>query len=375
MKKKFTVVSLILITFLLCGWGAVGHKIINTNTVLSFPSAMSEFASWSSVLARHASDADNRKSSDPTEAPKHYIDIEDYPEFGSTGRIIQDYDSVAAKYGTSRVIDIGTLPWAIINTFDSLKAQFKRKDWSMAQLTAADLGHYVADSHMPLHITYNYNGQLSGQSGIHSRYESTMIGRFQNDIQYSGDTAAYVSDVPGFVFSYIYGNHTYVDSVLNADKAAALFAGNTNSDAYYQKLWDLTGNFTIRLFKNASYRLACLIYTAWVNAGSPSMSVSLLNGANGVPEDFNLYQNYPNPFNPSTVIMYNLPQSGTVKIEVYDITGKKLSTLINQFESAGEHSVSLNINNIRNGDFSSGIYFYKITAGRYSSIKKMVLLK
>ncbi len=375
MKKKFTVISFILISFFFSGWGKVGHNIINTNTVLCFPPELNEFVSWSSVLAQHASDADYRKSDDPAESPKHYIDIEDYPEFNSTGRIIQDYDSVTAKYGSSRVIGIGILPWAIINTFDSLKAQFKRRDWSKAQLTAADLGHYIADSHMPLHITKNYNGQLSGQYGIHSRYETSMIGKYQNLIQYSGNTAVYVSNVSGFVFSYIYGNYSYVDSVLNSDKAAASFAGNTSSDAYYQKLWELTGGFTIHLFSEASYRLACLIYTAWVDAGSPSMSVSSLNDVKGSPKDFVLYQNYPNPFNPSTVIKYRLPESGRVKLEVYNITGFKICTLLNEFQSTGEHSVTFDINNYPNRFLSSGVYFYRITAGKYLSTQKMELLK
>ncbi len=126
-------------------------------------------------LGDHASDADYRKSSDPSESPKHYIDIDSYQSFIDSGHIIQDYDSIVSVYGLSKVIDIGILPWAIINTTDSLQAAFEKEDYNKAVLIAADLGHYVGDAHMPLHITKNYNGQYTNQYGVHSRYETDMI--------------------------------------------------------------------------------------------------------------------------------------------------------------------------------------------------------
>ena len=267
LKKKLLLPFIIILTLILCGWGQTGHNIINKNAVLSFPPQMNEFLSWSDQLALHASDADNRKSADPTEAPKHYIDIDSYPEFVSTGRISQDYDSVVTAHGESFVIGEGILPWAIITTYDTLEKCFERRDWNKAVLVAADLGHYVADSHQPLHITKNYN-----PGGLHSRYETGMIDRYQAQIVYSGDSVQFVQNIPDFVFSTIYSNYIYVDSVINADVKAKAVNSDTRSDAYYQALWNITGSFTVKLFKSASYKLACLIYTAWVNAGSPLIS-------------------------------------------------------------------------------------------------------
>ena len=77
------------------------------------------------------------------------------------------------------VIDQGVLPWATQITYDSLVNCFTRFDWAKAVLFASDLGHYVGDAHNPLHITRNYNGQYSGNYGVHSRYESGMINAFQ----------------------------------------------------------------------------------------------------------------------------------------------------------------------------------------------------
>lgn len=263
LKKFYLKLFIPAIIFIFLGWGSIGHRIINRNITPSLPSIMS-FLNWTDSLAAHASDADNRKGSDPNEAPKHFIDIDNYPSFVNNGRIIQDYDSIVAVFGNTFVIDQGILPWAIITAYDSVKANFQRNDYHRAMLFAADLGHYVADSHMPLHITKNYNGQLTGQTGVHSRYETNLISTYQNQITYSYDSAVYVDNVEEYVFNFLYGNYNYVDSVLYADSVAKAFAGSYNT-TYYTKLWELSKNYTINLYKNASYRLACLIYTAYLD--------------------------------------------------------------------------------------------------------------
>src|SRR5690606_19838215 len=85
---------------------------------------------------------------------------------------------------------------------------------------------------------------------------------------------------------------------------------------------------------------------------------------------FELYQNYPNPFNPSTKIKYSLNESSNVSIKVYDVLGNELAVLVNDFKPAGAYEVNFNGENL-----SSGIYYYTITAGNFTSTKKMMLLK
>ncbi|MCL5029784.1 MAG: T9SS type A sorting domain-containing protein [Bacteroidetes bacterium] len=376
--SKLRTSALILISLLFIGWGSTGHKIVNQNAVLFFPPQMNEFLVWSSTLAQHASDADNRKNSDPTESPKHFIDIDYYPEFISTGRISQSYDSVVAAHGLTFVTNEGTLPWAIIAAYDTLKNCFARRDFNRAVLIAADLGHYVADSHQPLHITKNYN-----PGGLHSRYESNMIDTYQSQVHCSGGGVQYIPNVSNFVFNFIYFNYSYVDSLIIADNAAKAVNSDTKSVAYYQKLWDLTGNFTIALLDSASGRLASLIYTAWTNAGSPLPSTTEVTEIKNAINTFELYQNYPNPFNPSTTIKYtilstNSPLHGgaggrLVTLKVYDILGGEVTTLVNEVQSPGNYSVQFG-NNLNKG-LTSGVYFYKLSAGNYIQIKKMILLK
>ena len=89
-----------------------------------------------------------------------------------------------------------------------------------------------------------------------------------------------------------------------------------------------------------------------------------------VPEKYLLYQNYPNPFNPSTKIRFELPKPETVKIEIFDILGRKVKTLLDKQMPAGVHEVDFIAS-----DLSSGMYFYKLKTESYSITKKMILLR
>ena len=89
-----------------------------------------------------------------------------------------------------------------------------------------------------------------------------------------------------------------------------------------------------------------------------------------IPKDYNLSQNYPNPFNPVTNINFALPFDGKVTITIYDITGREVKTLVNDFQPAGYHTLQFDASS-----FASGVYFYRILAGDFSAIKKMLLIK
>ena len=93
------------------------------------------------------------------------------------------------------------------------------------------------------------------------------------------------------------------------------------------------------------------------------------------PKEFVLYQNYPNPFNPNTVISYQLPVSSNVTLKVYDILGNEVTTLVNGEKQPGVYEVEFNSHSGEVRNLTSGVYFYQLKAGSFSSIKKMVLLK
>lgn len=89
-----------------------------------------------------------------------------------------------------------------------------------------------------------------------------------------------------------------------------------------------------------------------------------------LPENFKLYQNYPNPFNPSTTLKYYLPNDSRIKIELYDLRGRKISELADGYKSLGYHYINLNSNSL-----TSGVYFYKLTSDNFTTVRKMVVVK
>jgi TctA family transporter len=90
----------------------------------------------------------------------------------------------------------------------------------------------------------------------------------------------------------------------------------------------------------------------------------------GVPLTYGLDQNYPNPFNPSTTINYSIPVSGRVTLRIFNVLGQEVGTLLNSDQNAGKYQLTFDASR-----YSSGVYFYRIEAGTFSAVKKMMLLK
>ncbi len=366
-KKIILGLTLISGVILFASWGYEGHRKISTPSVSYLPLGMDFLkATWTTFIRDHASDADYRKDTDPTEAPKHYIDIDNYQEFNLTGKIPMSWDSVNLLHGNAFVMDNGILPWATRTAFDSVKACFERKNWDKAALYAADLGHYVADGHMPLHITKNYNGQFTGQTGVHSRYETKMINAYVSQIIYSSDTAQVIQDVTGYIFTYLYHNYIYVDSVLYADHQAFVIAGSTTAPGFLPALWDSAQSFTVPLFRNASLALANLIYTAWVQAGSP-------NPTSAINEPFSsiLKEIYPNPCRDSAVIPFEITNpDAMVTLQLIDEKGNLLQTLVNEKMTRGEHQYIWHTNGR-----SQGLYYLVLSSEGLFSVQKVIHVK
>jgi len=125
-----------------------------------------------------------------------------------------------------------------------------------------------------------------------------------------------------------------------------------------------TGNVQIQLgsLSNPDVRTT-------INETATTVLTAVKNDSKPV-RNFELKQNFPNPFNPSTNISYTVPQRSHVSLKVYNITGKEIATLVNSEKEPGNYNINFN-----GSKLSSGIYFYEITAGSYSSVRKMILLK
>jgi hypothetical protein len=357
------------------GWGSTGHKFVNYNAVVHLPPSMTPIAAQQTFLRDHASDADYRKSSDTAEAPKHFIDLELYPDFS---HLTPDLGSLIATYGWVTVKEIGILPWATVRAMDSLTAQLRRRDWTKSYQTAADLGHYVADGHQPLHCTVNYDGASTGNGGIHSRYETGMINQAQ--LVAVRDSARYVADRYAFILAYLVRANLLVDSIMQGDnfaKAASGWNGSGQAPAsYYSALWQYCQGFTQHLLQEATVSLASLWYTAWVDAGLGVTSVAEAS----VPAGIELMQNYPNPFNGRSEIGFEIPRGPEVgaggdttphvRLRVFDLLGREVSVLVDEPKAPGFYSVSWNA-----GGLPSGVYFSSLEAGGQRLTRRMALVR
>ncbi|MFA6400602.1 MAG: T9SS type A sorting domain-containing protein [Salinivirgaceae bacterium] len=358
---------LIVLSFLLISWGSTGHYNITQKAALSFNQEMQPFTAWLPYMADHSADADDRKSWDPNEGIRHYIDIDNYPEFVSSGAIAQSLTDLIAQHGQSVVYDNGTLPWTTLHTYDSLVKYLRLENWEKAKYYAADLTHYVADGHMPLHITKNYNGQYTGNTGIHSRYESTMINYRIGQISYTGESIAPIANVSDYVFNYMYAHYKYVDSILLADTYAQSVTGSTSSNAYKDTLWAKSQYFTPILFKNASHALAELMYNAWLEAGKPSLTG---NSANQKVMNSTELLIGPNPFKGATSISFTLNQDTDVKLQVMDLTGKQLAVIANGTLSPNSYTLNWDA-----GNLPAGVYLVELKTPESRQVKKLVLMQ
>ncbi len=250
-------------------WGWLAHRWVNQQAFAHLPAEMTGFERWAKVVAAHGSDADYRKAWDPLESPRHWIDIDNFPEFYQ-GHLSHNLDSLKARHGQHMdVYGNGVVPWIIAGVTETLSVAMAAGDWGEAVLLAADLGHYVADCHQPLHTTRNYDGQLTGNKGIHLRYEIDMIRRNPDRLKADPARAVYVEEPLEHIFGTIRRTWSFVDSIMSAD-CQARKKDPVYGDDYYQVLWEKTGRFTTKQLSRASRILADLWYTAWIDAGRPA---------------------------------------------------------------------------------------------------------
>jgi Secretion system C-terminal sorting domain len=333
------------------GWGRTGHQIINGAFEQYLPASLKHVSDRSSYYVLHASDADNRKgSSNPSEAPRHFIDIDAYPEYAS-GTLTHNYDSLVAEYGLSAVTQNGTLPWAISSAYNSLVVNLESGQLERADSIIADLGHYVGDAYQPLHCTENYDGKLTGNKGIHSRFESGLLDDYQANISFSPFEVSRIdTSALEFAFRIIGKSNALVSTILAADTYAKSVDSQFGS-AYYAAMWQALDTLMNEQIDGAAQALASLVYSAWLDAGSPNLTTSLRTT---VPTLYHVSQVYPNPFNPTTRLNVTLPPSSgpsSAVVSVYSPEGRLVRSE-RRAVYTGTNVFTLDLSSC-----SSGVYF------------------
>jgi hypothetical protein len=255
--------------------------------VFTLPQSMNTFfLNHIHHLEEKAVDADKRRYTDENEAPKHYIDIDYYSIDSPFVVMPKHWNDAVIKFTEDTLLEYGILPWHIKNQYDVLVKAFKNHQIDKVIRYSSDIGHYIADAHVPLHTTLNYNGQLTNQEGIHAFWESRLPELFAENYNYILPKVIYIEDVLSFTWSIIENSHQAKDSVLllesqlnlsfDSDKKYSIEEkGLSNAKVYsveYSEAYHkMLNNMVERQMRLSIYHLGCIWYSAWVDAGQPDI--------------------------------------------------------------------------------------------------------
>jgi hypothetical protein len=252
------------------GWGPAAHRLVNNWAVGTLPQPMRPFfEARRTFLIDHANDPDDWIKRDPYERSRHYIYLDKYGLFPYI-ELPYTYKAAVEKYSGRRISRNGTLPWRIGEYSLKLTNALRAQDWDEAQLDAAVLAHYVADAHDPLNTTQNFDGQLTAQTGLGSRFDSSMVDRYTNFFMFHPEDAGKVDDPTTYAFTMCLEANTWVDRILWADWRSRSGLSDY-TDEYFDRFYTQIGSTAIQELNAGAHDAGSYWYSAWLNAGQPAL--------------------------------------------------------------------------------------------------------
>jgi hypothetical protein len=266
-------------------WGFTAHKAIADRFIALLPEALRPlFEKHRAFIIERSVDPDMwRNAGFESEPPNHFLDM-DHKAFGPYPfeGLPREYDAAVQKFGREFVHEQGLLPWRVQEFYGKLQRAFEglgRENPSPYLLTdivyfSAITAHYISDGHVPLHAVVNYDGQLTNQHGLHSRWESELFERNQAAVKVAPAAVSPVMKPRDFVFEVLLASNKLAAGVLEADAAAA--AGREEYDNEYFAEFSRRQLPTLeRRFNESIAAVAATIAGAWEQAGRPAVPVEL----------------------------------------------------------------------------------------------------
>jgi hypothetical protein len=260
-------------------WGFYGHRKINYYAVFLLPPEMMQlYKPQIDFISEHAVDPDMRRYAIAEEGPRHYIDIDRYGSYPYND-LPRKWNDAVAKFSEDTLMQYGIVPWWVQTMLFKQQARILK--------LSAEIGHYIADAHVPLHANSNHNGQFTDQRGIHGFWESRipeLLAEKEWDL-FIGKSD-YIKNPAEFIWQRVLESAKAADSVLLFEKelsktfpADQKFSfeerngvtirqySSAFSTAYDKKL----NGMIERRMRQSIYAIASFWYTAWVNAGQPDL--------------------------------------------------------------------------------------------------------
>jgi Zinc dependent phospholipase C len=315
MKRYISILFFFSISFSAYCWGFYGHKKINYHAVFLLPPEMLQlFKPNINFLSEHSVDPDMRRYAIAEEGPRHYIDIDRYGENPFTA-LPRKWNDAVAKFTEDTLISHGIVPWWVQTMLYKLTDAFKEKHQAKILKLSAEIGHYIADAHVPLHASSNHNGQFTDQRGIHGFWESRvpeLLAEKEWDL-FIGK-AEYIKNPGEFIWRRVLESSLAADSVLKFEKelsknfpADQKFSFEERNgitirqySSAFTKAYDAKLNGMVeRRFRQSIYAIASFWYTAWVNAGQPDLK--LLSNKELSAEDLKEFESLNNAWKNSSI--------------------------------------------------------------------------
>jgi hypothetical protein len=261
-------------------WGFPGHRLVNGEAARTLPPPLRAlFVGNEAWLREHSIDPDlwvigGREG----ELPNHFMDLDAFGTYPFADIPPLEADHLV-RFGVG-ASERGRVPWRVAEVYRDLVAAFAASDEARVLERAAVLGHYVGDSHVPLHAVLNYDGQLSDQKGVHSRWESELVARFERQIEgrVEPGAAVHVDDPAGLVFDVLRESFARAQETLASDREltgprdyADTPEDDRYDDGYYTRLYEREGESLVSRLDAAATALGSLWLSAWEDAGSPEL--------------------------------------------------------------------------------------------------------
>jgi hypothetical protein len=261
-------------------WGFEPHRFIMDRAIALLPQELRPlFEKHRALVVERAIDPDTwRTAGFDQEEKNHFLDLdwEGYGKYPFTG-LPRDYTAAVAKFGRERIEEMGTLPWRAEELHGNLRRAFDaygRRPSPFGQFDivffAAILAHYVSDGHVPFHAVVNYDGQLTGQHGIHSRFETALFERNRNQLTIAPKPIAPILKPRDFMFDTIVEGTRLVGPILKSD-LDAIGSRDVYDDAYFKAFFSSNRPVLERRLGEAIAGVAAMIAGAWEAAGKPGV--------------------------------------------------------------------------------------------------------
>jgi hypothetical protein len=271
-----TALSLVVVPSRAEAWGFEVHKYILARAIPLLPAEIRPFfEKFQASIVEHAIDPDLwRTAGWEAEPPRHFVDMDAYGPypFKEFPRI---YEEAVRRYGKEFVEKNGTLPWRSEEIFTKLTEAFRQQApyaRENIKFFASVIGHYAGDAHVPFHAALNYDGQLTGQWGIHSRFETELFLRYQTRLNVRAGAIVPVTSARDFIIDTLIASFPGVQPILDADKAAVQ-GREEYDDAYFDRFFAAVQPILEKRLGESISGTASLITSAWIAAGRPALPV------------------------------------------------------------------------------------------------------